>query len=51
MKKIKVSIPNGIVVELDVTAYVKWENRAAAAKKSVSEMLANFLAKEGTTNL
>lgn len=45
-----ICVAGNMKLMLDVTAYVKWENRAAAEGKSVSQLLSIFLAKLGTTN-
>lgn len=47
MKTIEV---DGVEIALDVTAYVKWENRAKRENKTVAEILSFFLSAEGTTN-
>jgi len=48
-KKVHVTI-GSFELELDVTAYVKWEERAKAQKKTVGELLSIFLTSEGSTN-
>ena len=42
---------NGVEILIDVTAYVKWENRARLEGKTVEETMSIFLSKQGTTNL
>lgn len=47
MKRIKVRVDGqDLVIELDATAYVKWENRARAARISLPLLLSLFLTAE-----
>lgn len=41
---------DGMTIYMDVTAYVKWENRAKREGKTVDQLLSFFLAESGTTN-
>ena len=46
-KKIIVKVgEDRMTIELDATAFVKWENRAAAEKKTLAEYLSLFLTQE-----
>ena len=46
-KKVKVG---DLEIQMDVTAYVKWENRAKREGKTVDQVLSFFLSSTGTTN-
>lgn len=39
-----------MTILMDVTAYVKWENRAKREGKTVAQLISFFLAETGTTN-
>lgn len=46
-KRVVVKVGSGkMTIELDATAFVKWENRAAAEKKTLTECLSLFLTNE-----
>lgn len=47
MKKISVSVAGkSLVINLDATAFVKWENRAKAVNLNVAALLSLFLTAE-----
>lgn len=47
MKKISLSVAGkSLVISLDATAFVKWENRAKAQGLTLARLLSLFLTKE-----
>lgn len=51
MKQTKTVKVGDLEIQMDVTAYVKWENRAKRDGMTVAQALAFFLSSSGTTNL